>query len=89
MEIKQDIVIENKLGLHARPAAQLVQVSSKFISEIIFRRGEEEVNGKSIMGVLMLAAPQGSTIQVTARGEDAPAAVQAIADLVAGKFGEE
>ncbi len=89
MEIKKDIIVENKLGLHARPAAQLVQVASKFISEITFRRGEEEVNGKSIMGVLMLAAPQGSTIQVTARGEDAPAAVQAIADLVAGKFGEE
>ena len=89
MEVKRDIVIENKLGLHARPAAQLVQIASKFHSEITFRRGEEEVNGKSIMGVLMLAAPQGSTIQVTARGEDAPAAVQAIADLVAGKFGEE
>ena len=89
MEAQQDITIENKLGLHARPAAQLVQVASKFISEITFRRGEEEVNGKSIMGVLMLAAPRGSVIRVTARGEDAPAAVQAITDLVADKFGEE
>lgn len=89
MEAQQDITIQNNLGLHARPAAQLVQVANKFISEITFRRGEEEVNGKSIMGVLMLAAPQGAVIRVTARGEDAPAAVQAIAELVAGKFGEE
>ncbi|MEA2034145.1 MAG: HPr family phosphocarrier protein [Euryarchaeota archaeon] len=89
MESKRDIIIENKLGLHARPAAQLVQVASKFDSEITFRRGEDEVNGKSIMGVLMLAAPLGSTIQVNARGEDAAAAVQAVEDLVAGKFGEE
>ncbi len=89
MEVKRDITIENKLGLHARPAAQLVQVASKFQSEITFRRGEEEVNAKSIMGVLMLAAPQGSVIRVTARGEDAAAALEAIAGLVAGKFGEE
>lgn len=89
MEVQQDITIQNNLGLHARPAAQLVQIANKFLSDITFRRGNEEVNGKSIMGVLMLAAPRGAVIRVTARGEDAAAAVQAITDLVDGKFGEE
>ncbi|MCX6349710.1 MAG: HPr family phosphocarrier protein [Candidatus Aureabacteria bacterium] len=62
-KISKTIVIENKLGLHARPAAQLVQLAGKFSSEILFARGEETVNAKSIMGVLMLAAPQGTTMK--------------------------
>lgn len=88
-EIIRDIRIENKLGIHARPAARFVQLTSRYSSEIILKRGEEEVNGKSIMGVLMLAAPQGSTVTVIARGADAEEAMKAIADLIKSKFGEE
>jgi len=88
-EIVKDVLIENKLGIHARPAARFVQLTNRFSSEIILKRGEEEVNGKSIMGVLMLAAPQGSTVTVIARGEDAATAVKEIEALVKSKFGEE
>ncbi len=88
-EVVRDIRIENKLGIHARPAARFVQLTSRFSSEIILKRGEEEVNGKSIMGVLMLAAPQGSTVTVLARGADAEEAMKAIEDLIRSKFGEE
>jgi len=88
-EIVRDIRIENKLGIHARPAARFVQLTSRFSSEIVLKRGSEEVNGKSIMGVLMLAAPQGSTVTVIARGEDAGQAVEAIEALVKSKFGED
>lgn len=88
-EVVRDLLIENKLGIHARPAARFVQLTSRFSSEIILKRGEEEVNGKSIMGVLMLAAPQGSTVTVVARGEDAEAAVREIEALIKSKFGEE
>ncbi len=90
MEEKQkEIVIQNKLGLHARPASQFVQLTSKFSSDIILRRGEEEVNGKSIMGVLMLAAPRGTPIKIIARGDDAEEALRQIEDLIMNKFGEE
>jgi len=88
-EKEKDIVIQNKLGLHARPASQFVQLTSRFASDIILRRGEEEVNGKSIMGVLMLAAPRGTKIKVIARGDDADEALDKIEDLIANKFGEE
>jgi len=88
-EITKTVVIGNKLGLHARPAAQLVKVASRFSSDIIFARGEEKVNAKSIMGVLMLAAPQGTSIQVIASGEDAAQAVREIESLVESKFGED
>lgn len=86
---EKKIVIQNKLGLHARPAAQLVQLTNKFSSEIVFKRGETEVNAKSIMGVLMLAAPEGSAIMVTAEGEDSEVAVSEIEELVGSKFGED
>jgi len=79
----------NKLGLHARPAARFVQVASRFSSEINIRRGNDEINGKSIMGVLMLAAPYGSSITIIARGEDAELAVNEIEDIIQSKFGEE
>jgi phosphocarrier protein HPr len=88
-EIVKDIKIENKLGIHARPAARFVQLSSRFSSDIILKRGEEEVNGKSIMGVLMLAAPQGSTVTVIARGGDAEKAMEEIEALIKSKFGED
>lgn len=88
-EIVKDIVIANKLGIHARPAARFVQLTSRFSSDIILKRGEEEVNGKSIMGVLMLAASQGSTVTVIARGADAETAMAEIEALIKSKFGED
>ena len=80
--------IVNKNGLHARPAAEIVKAAAKFQSEITLRRDDLEVNGKSIMGVMMLAAEFGSTLQLQASGPDADDAVRAIATLIANKFGE-
>jgi phosphocarrier protein HPr len=88
MMMERTVEIVNKNGLHARPAAEIVKLSSKFKSEITIVRDDLEVNGKSIMGVMMLAAEFGSNIVVRATGDDAEAAINAIADLVAAKFGE-
>lgn len=81
-------LIVNPLGLHARPAAQLVRLASTFASDIIFSKDGLEVNGKSIMGVMMLAAECGSSITIRASGADAEEAVAALLQLVAGGFGE-
>jgi phosphocarrier protein HPr len=80
--------IANRNGLHARPAAEVVKLASKFKSEITMVRDDLEVNGKSIMGVMMLAAEYGSELVLRADGPDSKEAVDAIADLIAGKFGE-
>jgi len=88
MMTERSVEIVNKNGLHARPAAEIVKLSSRFQSEITIVRDDLEVNGKSIMGVMMLAAEFGSNILVRANGPDAEQAVTAIADLVAAKFGE-
>ncbi|HJR63558.1 MAG TPA: HPr family phosphocarrier protein [Gemmatimonadaceae bacterium] len=80
--------ILNKNGLHARPAAEIVKVASKFQSDITMVRDDLEVNGKSIMGVMMLAAEYGAELLVRANGPDADKAVDAIATLIAEKFGE-
>jgi phosphocarrier protein len=88
MMMERTVEIVNKNGLHARPAAEIVKLSSKFQCEITIVRDDLEVNGKSIMGVMMLAAEYGSNIVVRANGPDAEQAVIAIADLVAAKFGE-
>lgn len=88
MMMERTVEIVNKNGLHARPAAEIVKLSSKFKSEITIVRDDLEVNGKSIMGVMMLAAEFGSNIVVRANGDDAEQAINAIADLVAAKFGE-
>ena len=87
--ISRDFTISNKLGLHARPSAQLTQTASRFTSDIHIARNGRRVNAKSIMGVMMLAAGQGSTVTVDAQGEDAEAALQAIGQLIADGFGEE
>jgi phosphocarrier protein len=87
--ISRDFTISNKLGLHARPSAQLTQAASRFSSDIHIARGARRVNAKSIMGVMMLAAGQGSTVTVEAEGEDAEQAVQAIGQLINDGFGEE
>ena len=87
MEREFDIV--NRLGLHARAAAQLVRLANGFASEIHVGKDGVEVNGKSIMGVLMLAAPKDARILIRAVGPDAEEALAAIGELIAGKFGEE
>ncbi|MFA5090660.1 MAG: HPr family phosphocarrier protein [Candidatus Omnitrophota bacterium] len=73
--VKKKVIIKNKQGLHARPAALFVQVANKFDARITLRRDKEKVNGKSIMGVLMLGAEKGSEIIIEAEGEDAGAAI--------------
>lgn len=84
-----DIVISNKLGLHARAAAKLTQLASRFTSEIYITRDTQRVNAKSIMGVMMLAAGLGVTVRVDATGEDADEALEQIHALFEDKFGEE
>ena len=86
---EREFDILNRLGLHARAAAKLVRLANGFASEIRVAKDGMEVNGKSIMGVLMLAAPKGAKILIRAIGPDAGEAVAAIGELIAGKFGEE
>lgn len=86
---KKDFTILNKLGIHARPAAQFVKTANRFQSDIFVEKDGEEVDGKSIMGLMMLAAGHGSVISVTADGADADAALEAIADLINRKFEED
>ena len=86
---KQDFTILNKLGIHARPAAQFVKTANRFQSDIFVEKDGKEVDGKSIMGLMMLAAGHGSIISVSADGSDADAALEAIADLIIRKFEED
>jgi phosphocarrier protein len=81
--------IVNRLGLHARAAAQLVQTANRFLSDVTIEKDGNDVNGKSIMGLLMLAAPQGSIISVTVSGEDAEEAMKVIGTLIDDGFGED
>ena len=85
---EKQLVIRNQLGLHARACALFVKAASRFKSEILVARDDLEVNGKSIMGVMMLAAEEGATILVKAIGPDEELALEAIRELVDGKFGE-
>jgi phosphocarrier protein len=85
---ERTVKIVNKLGLHARPAAEIVKTAARFKSDITIIRDDLEVNGKSIMGVMMLAAEFGSSILLRADGPEADAALDALAALVAAKFGE-
>ncbi len=87
--IERKIQVINKLGLHARPSSTLSQTASQFRSEIKLQKGEVEVNAKSILGVMMLAAEVGSEIILKADGEDEKQAVEALAKLFEEKFGEE
>ncbi len=86
--LEQEVTIKNRLGLHARPAALFVQMANKFKSNISVIKDREEVNGKSIMGIMMLAAGQGTILKIRADGADAEAALKAIASLVDSNFGE-
>ena len=85
---ERSVQIVNRNGLHARPAAEIVEAASKFKSEITLVRDGLEVNGKSIMGGMMLAAEYGSTLTLRASGPDEDAALDALARLIANKFGE-
>jgi phosphocarrier protein HPr len=87
--VERKIQVTNKLGLHARPAAMLVQNASKFKSEIRLKKEDVEANAKSILSVMMLAAEVGSFVTVKAQGEDEEQAVETIAKLFEEKFGEE
>jgi len=88
-KITETITIINKLGLHARPAALLVQVASKFKANIEIENENDKVNGKSIMGVMMLAAACGTDITVTADGDDAEEAIAGLRALIDSKFDED
>ena len=86
--VKKDFTILNKLGIHARPAAQFVKIATRFQAEVYVEKDGEEVDGKSIMGLMMLAAGNGSVISVTADGPDEAAAIEALGDLIGRRFEE-
>ncbi|HEY5674944.1 MAG TPA: HPr family phosphocarrier protein [Malonomonas sp.] len=85
----RNFIIKNRLGLHARAAAQLVQTANKFSSEVTLFKEDIEVNGKSIMGILLLAAPKGTEITVQVDGADEVEGMQKISDLIEDGFGED
>jgi phosphocarrier protein len=85
---EKDLLVRNKMGLHARPAALIVQTANRYPCDVALVKDGQEVNGKSIMGVLMLAAAKGSTITVRTEGEQADACVAAIAELFDKGFNE-
>jgi phosphocarrier protein HPr len=89
MRHENEVTIVNKYGLHARPAAEFVKLANRFASEVFIRKDDVEVSGKSIMGVMMLAAECGSTVAVRADGDDAAEAVAALSELIRNRFGEE
>jgi len=82
VSIKKKLIVKNKQGLHARPAALFVQIANKFDARITVRRDEERVNGKSIMGILMLGAEKGSEITIEAQGDDAALAILELEKIV-------
>ena len=89
MVYKEKIKIINSLGLHARPASMIVQVASKYDSEITLKKDDVKVNAKSIMGVMLLAAEKGSEVEIEAIGDDSKEAVVAVKELFIRKFDEE
>jgi phosphocarrier protein len=86
--VDRELVVLNKLGVHARPAALFVKVANRFTSNILVEKDGEKINGKSIMGLMMLAAGQGTKLLVTCEGEDCHAAMDAIEELIQRKFDE-
>lgn len=86
--VSKEVTVSNKLGIHARPAAQFVKTASQFEAEILVEKDGEEINGKSIMGLMMLAAGHGSVLKLIAEGPDAEEALQSLEDLVVRNFGE-
>lgn len=86
---EKKVIIINKLGLHARPAALLVKTAERFVSEIFFVRNGQPVNGKSILGVMTLAAGCGTEVTIQAEGPDSKEAIKALEELILSKFGED
>ncbi len=87
--LQSDFIIVNRLGLHARASALFVKTASRFNSDVRLARDSVEVNGKSIMGIMMLAASKGTTVSLSVEGSDEAEAFQAISDLISNGFGEE
>lgn len=87
--IEKTFTIKNKLGLHARAASLFVQLANKFSSDILVLKNDQEVNGKSIMGILILAAARGTSITVRVSGDDADRAIEALGELIDAGFGED
>jgi len=87
--IEREVTVRNRAGLHTRPASMLVRTASKFESEVFLRRDNYEINGKSVIGVMTLAAEQGATLDLVVEGEDEEQAAETIAELFEDGFGEE
>lgn len=87
-KVEKSLIVQNKMGIHARPAAMIVRTANKYAADIFFEKDEELVNGKSIMGLMMLAAGQGSKIRAMASGENADKLLDEIEELFARKFDE-
>jgi len=86
--VERTLTVQNKMGIHARPAAMIVRVTNRFKSEVFFEKDEEQVNGKSIMGLMMLAAGRNSKIKVSAQGEDAGQLLKDLEELFERQFDE-
>ncbi len=86
--LTRELVVQNKMGIHARPAAMVVRITNKFTAEVFVEKDDEQVNGKSIMGLMMLAAGRGSKVKFIATGDDAAAMLSEIEALFARKFDE-
>ena len=85
---ERTLTVQNKTGIHARPAAMIVRITNRFKSDVFFEKGEEQVNGKSIMGLMMLAAGRGSKIKVSVQGEDADQLLDDLEELFGQEFEE-
>jgi phosphocarrier protein len=88
-QLSRELVVQNKMGIHARPAAMIVRITNKFKSDVMVEKDDEQVNGKSIMGLMMLAAGKGSKLTILAEGVDAEKAIAEIKNLVETRFGED
>ncbi len=87
-QVVKELVVQNKMGIHARPAAMIVRITNKFKAEVFVEKDEEQVNGKSIMGLMMLAAGKGSRVKFLATGDDAGTMLTELEQLFARKFDE-
>lgn len=86
--LTKELVVQNKMGIHARPAAMIVRITNKFKADVFVEKDDEQVNGKSIMGLMMLAACKGSTVKFLAKGADAPEMLTELEALFTRKFDE-
>ena len=89
MRIERILTIENKLGLHARAATQLVELANQFDAQVMLQKGDKEANANSVLGLMMLESHMGEQVTVVSEGPDAEAAMNAVEALIAGKFNEE